>query len=128
MTQEPAGPEPGEPGPPEGDTKLDNLAALLIDGGRVEFLAAAIDRPDQVAERDAEALTWSLLVTEASTPLPRGDMDVIAVTEAGAIYAGRGRWKRQRVSRERRLHTDLVQGIEDLRVGSVSQLEGDDSE
>jgi len=128
VTPEPTGPERGEPRTSEGDTKLENLAALLIDGERVEFLAAAIDRPAQVAERGAEPVIWSLLVSEASTPLPHGEMDVIAVTEAGSIYAGRGRWKDQRVSPERRLHTDLVQGVEDLRVGSVSELEGDDSE
>jgi hypothetical protein len=105
------------------DEELENLTELFIDETPIEFFAAAIVRSDEAAAA-AATQPWSLLVTEPSIPLPRGGMDVLAVIRSGAIYAGRGEWKDQRVSRDRGLRTDLVHGIEDLRIGDVSQLEG----
>ena len=119
MTQESPGAEPGTHGE---DRVLENLATLLIDGEQVEFLAAAIVRADEAGEPDPAVTPWSLIVTEPSIPLSRPEMDVMAVTRTGAIHAGRGRWRDQRTSRDNGFKTDLVEGIEELRVGDVSEL------
>jgi len=107
------------------DQELENLDLLLIDGAQVDFLAAAFVRTKDVGEPEPGATPWSLVVTEPSVPLPRLEMNVIAVTRAGAVYAGRGKWRDQRISRDRGLHTDLVLGLEEPRIGRISELGSD---
>jgi hypothetical protein len=103
--------------------KLENLAVLLIDDVRIACMAAALVRPDDEDPPDSAEPRWSLLVTEPDSSLPSGEMSVLAVSEEGAIYAGRGRWKLQRASQISGHRTHIVEGIEDLRVGSVTDLD-----